>query len=202
MRGLGFSDFNAAIPSLPKGELPYGFTLSHYFVLFPGAGVHGRQWPLVWFRELGRRTFELTGLPGVVCGGPDDEGIASALCVGASFPLFNWTGKTSLSELIAIIGGARLLIGNETSAVHIAAAAGTPSVCITGGGHYGRFVPYRLEVSSEKPEPKVVAKRMDCFYCNWQCVHQVKEGGPFPCIEKVSPDMVWDAVSQMLSQEL
>ena len=118
----------------------------------------------------------------------------------ADFPTFDWTGKTSLQELVAVIAGAHLLIGNETSAVHIAAAVGTPSVCITGGGHFGRFVPYVMVYGGTKPVPRVIVEKMDCFICNWHCIYGAKEGNPFPCIERIAVESVFKAVKEILEQ--
>jgi ADP-heptose:LPS heptosyltransferase len=110
------------------------------------------------------------------------------------------TGKTNLIELAVIIKGARFLVGNETSAIHFAAAVSTPSLCILGGGHYARFMPYEIESKIERPLPLPIIHQMDCFGCNWQCRYPYKKGGPVPCIENISVDEVFTAFQALIKK--
>jgi ADP-heptose:LPS heptosyltransferase len=200
VRGLGLREFRASLPSLAVGpDLPAGFHAADYYVLFPGAGWDRRQWPVANFAETARRVFAATGWRGVVCGGGGEAPLGETLARGAGVPIENWAGKTSLAELAAVIKGARLLLGNETSAVHLAAAVSTPAVCIAGGGHYGRFVPYRLEAAADRPLPVTVSRRMDCFNCNWRCVRDARPGQPVPCIARVTVDDAWKAVQPIIA---
>jgi ADP-heptose:LPS heptosyltransferase len=73
-----------------------------------------------------------------------------------------------------------LLIGVETGALHIATALGVPSVGILGGGHFGRFYPW-----GNPAVHRVAASRMDCYGCQWRCVH-----GDFRCIPAISTGQV------------
>ena len=111
-------------------------------------------------------------------------------------------GKTSLQQLTTIIAGAQLLVSNETSAVHIAAAVGVPSVCIVGGGHYGRFVPYDEKVGDHRPLPLVATRKMECFGCNWVCKFHPAKGKPMPCIEEIPVDTVWNLSAAVLTRQL
>ena len=77
----------------------------------------------------------------------------------------------------------KLLISNETSAIHIAAALDVQSICILGGGHYGRFTPYPLD--SYKKRPISVVNEMFCFQCNWNCYIKHSKNKPFPCIDLI-----------------
>jgi heptosyltransferase-2 len=47
-------------------------------------------------------------------------------------PSRNLAGKTSLRELCAILFACRVAVGNDSGAMHVAAAVGTPSVVIFG----------------------------------------------------------------------
>jgi ADP-heptose:LPS heptosyltransferase len=127
--------------------------------------------------------------------------LGAELASDADFPITNLIGATSLSELASIIKGARLLIANETSAIHIAAAVSTSAICVLGGGHYGRFMPYRIEVETDRPMPVEVIHQMDCFGCNWQCIYDVSPGHPMPCIERISVEDVWEAIEKHLKPD-
>ena len=175
-------------------SLPSSLTINDkYFVVFPGAGISEREWPVESFGTVARFVVETYGWRMVVCGSAGEKKLASKIITldGLSTAC-DLTGKTSLPELVEVIRGARLLIANETSAVHIAAAVETPVVCLLGGGHFGRFVPYPDEVTTTKPV--AVYEKMDCYCCDWHCIYQVEEGRPFPCIEAIDKDAVIDAV--------
>ncbi|HDI60737.1 MAG TPA: lipopolysaccharide heptosyltransferase family protein, partial [Desulfobacteraceae bacterium] len=40
------------------------------------------------------------------------------------------------------MSGAEAVLSNETGTIHLAAALGTPAVCIAGGGDFGHMIPY------------------------------------------------------------
>ena len=108
----------------------------------------------------------------------------------------NLTGETTLPEFCELVRGAKLLIGNETSAVHIAAATNTPSICLLGGGHFGRFMPYSEKIKGMKPV--AVFSRMDCYGCNWKCIHINSNNEVTPCIKKIKINDVLHEVDKLL----
>jgi ADP-heptose:LPS heptosyltransferase len=172
-----------------------------YYVLFPGAAWGEKRWPISSFRRIAERLYAQTGWQGVVCGGPADLGLGSELCSGNDISLVNFVGRTSLSELASIIANARLVLTNDTSAVHIAAALDVPSICILAGAHFGRFLPYKTGHDKAVMAPQVVIHRMECFNCNWNCIYDVPKGSPVPCIARVTVDDVWRAVELALKKE-
>ncbi|MBN1975118.1 MAG: glycosyltransferase family 9 protein [Sedimentisphaerales bacterium] len=164
---------------------------NNYYILCPGAGLIKRFWPLEHFAELAKRIHSTTGWTCVICGARDETHLGQKLMDLTDVPMNNIAGVTSLSELVTIISKAKLVVSNETSVIHIAAAIGTPSICILGGGHYGRFMPYENETNMSQRLPVTVIHKMDCFMCNWQCKYKTQEDTPFPCIKAISVDDVW-----------
>lgn len=199
VRGLGLTEFRAGVPELPvSSSPPVDMNVKDYYVLFPGAGLRLKQWSLSNFKELADLIYRATGWVGVICGERREESLGKILERDMDIPLQNWVGRTSLQELIAIIARAHLLVGNDTSAIHIASAVSKPSICILGGGHYGRFMPYRLEMETKKPLPRAVIHKMDCFGCNWHCIYDIPKGNAAPCVEKISVNGVWNSVVKIL----
>jgi ADP-heptose:LPS heptosyltransferase len=134
--------------------------------------------------------------PIYLAGGPGDVQIGNYLV--ENMPLQsvnNLIGKTTLPQLVELIGNATLVVANETSAIHIAVAAKTPSVCILGGGHFERFAPYPAYF---KNGPVCVYQKMECYCCNWNCIYETAGTVPYPCIDKVNLDSVWQAVLPLL----
>jgi ADP-heptose:LPS heptosyltransferase len=199
LRHLGVEGFRAGIPSLPIDRLPdvQGLPESFY-VLVPGAGAEYRQWPLQRFAHVATKIYDNTGWTAIVSGSPDEAHLGDRLSEKAPVPVENWVGRTSVSEMASMIAAANLVVGNETSAIHIATAVSTPSVCILGGGHHGRFVPYDVEPDSERPLPRVAVHEMPCFNCDWNCIYEVPDDEPVPCITNISVEAVWKEVRSVL----
>lgn len=114
-------------------------------VLFPGAGHPSRRWSASLFASL-ISSINSEKFHFIIAGSKDDVNLGAEVVAAASVPVLDLTGKTSLPELIDLIGSCQVLVSNETSAVHIAAATGAPAVCISNGHHFGRFNPYPAEL--------------------------------------------------------
>jgi len=199
-RGLG-GERQHLLPmgDVPGGEVHVSVPAGAYVVLFPGASWEGRRWPVSRFAELAQWLFRSFGLWVVICGSENERHLAEMLVGGAGVPnISNFAGKTTLAEFAMLIQRATLLIGNETSAIHLASAVGTPSICLLGGGHFGRFVPYPKDWSGCQPRPVYFV--MDCYGCNWRCTKPRAPGGCVPCIDAISLDAVKREVSRLMHE--
>ena len=102
---------------------------SPYAVLQPGARIVGMRWPVSKFAEIARGLRANYGIASVVNCGVQDEALAAELreemrdC--AVVP-----EQSNIRELIALISGARLLVGNDSGRAHIASALQRPTVVI------------------------------------------------------------------------
>ena len=163
--------------------------LEPFIVLFPGASTDIKRWPSERFAALANKIVETYRVRIAICGGPAD--ISAQEAVGSLAPsVIRLAGKTDLVQLVAILKHAVLYLGNDTGPLHLAAAVGTPTLCILGGGHFGRFYPYG--------DPKVhraVFHELDCFHCNWVCPYSIAH-----CIHEITVKEVWQAVQQMLGE--
>ncbi len=98
-----------------------------------------------------------------------------------------WLGKShELPLLAALLGAARLYFGNDTGAMHLAAAAGIPVLGLFGGGTWPRFR------SAAKRSIDLVCP-MPCFGCEWDCAF-----GNAPCVSALSELEVRDALASLL----
>ena len=157
---------------------------SKYIVVLPDASSQFRKFPLKNWQKL------LNLLP---------KNLKLVQLGLNKFPLkhpnfIDLTGKTSLEEAMSIVMNASLVIGNETGLTHLAYLSGVPTVCILGGGHFGRFLPW--------PEfddvVKCVYKHMDCFQCGWKCKYvNLQKGEVPPCISQISPESVLEAIEEL-----
>lgn len=206
VRELGYYDFLSCVPVIPKiAALPTQFQVDvPYIVVAPGASWQPKMWPLGHFAELVRHLDSQFDTHFVLCGGKDDYAICVKLAqeVGLN-NLTNLAGRTSLLDLTEIIRAAALVVSNDSSPVHIAAATATPSVCILGGGHFGRFLPYVTEHASD-PLTKITAAwhEMDCFGCSWRCKFTLEANQAVPCISMISIDIVLKRCHALIGQNI
>ena len=191
-------NFNACMPVLsPRIRLSGSLGIQRrYAILFPGASWQGRRWSVKSFAKVAEYLSQKYYLSIVLCGSDSDRVLCQEIGDLVISKCFNIAGKTTLLELAEIIRNAELLIANETSAVHIAAAVSTPAICILGGGHYSRFLPYPDFIAGIKPSP--VITKMDCYGCNWQCSMEYKGFGPVPCIKNIDVDAVLELIDDMI----
>ncbi|MES2807177.1 MAG: glycosyltransferase family 9 protein [Bacteroidota bacterium] len=165
-------------------------------VIFPGAGIVKRTWEADKFLALIKLIREQTQATLYLAGGPGEVAIGDF--VQQNLPpgaVTNLVNKTTLPGLIDLIGGAALIVSNETSAIHIASATKTNCVCILGGGHFERFAPYPLHIINR---PICVYEKMPCYYCNWDCIYPTHATAPHPCVSNVFVSNVWQAVAPLL----
>lgn len=158
--------------------------------LFPGAGWKGREWPPERYAALGDHLAEQYAANILILGGPQDIPVASVLQSTMKKCALNLADKLDLVQLAAVIETCGLFIGNETGPLHMAVAAGTPTLAIMGGGHFGRFYPY-----GDLSKHRMVFKKMDCYGCNWKCIYETTR-----CIQEITVDDVWFEAQRMMEE--
>jgi heptosyltransferase-2 len=88
----------------------------------------------------------------------------------------------TLGELIALMEESHAFIGNDSGAMHLAAAMGVPVTAIFGASDWKTTPPY---VASERPYARIVRHAVDCSPC-------MKRNCPIdhPCMKGVEVDDV------------
>ena len=190
------------LPGYPELELSGDCKIQElkhksFYILSLGANKKYREWPYKYYAKIAQKIHKKTGWLGLICGAENEFYLGEHIKKLCDAPLQNYTGQTTLSELTCLLAKSQILISNETGTVHIANAVGTPTVCILGGGHFGRFVPYP-ELSGKINNLKVVYYKMPCYGCDWKCVYHIKDEDPAPCISNISVDAVWNEVKILL----
>jgi ADP-heptose:LPS heptosyltransferase len=193
VRELGCIDFLSRVPVIANvATLSAHHQISvPYIVIAPGASWQPKMWPVRHFAELIRQLNSQFSIHFVLCGGKGDYALCTELEQDVDLNnLTNLAGRTSLLELVSVIQAAALVVSNDSSPVHIAAATATPAVCILGGGHFGRFLPYRPEQGPLTDVPTALWASMECFGCRWRCTKAPEVGTTVPCISRVAIDEV------------
>lgn len=170
--------------------------LKKYTVLFMGSGHDFRKWNVKNFVKIGGELHGRYGLEVVLCGAPNDLGLLEEFEKFATFDYINLIGKTSLMQFVEVVAGCQILVSNETSAPHIAAASGVKNIfVISNGNHFGRFLPYPKEmvVNYHVAYPPKIEKELDHFKIlteKYGCgsdldINQIGAGDVIEKIEKV-----------------
>lgn len=105
--------------------------------LAPAANWVGKTWPLERFAQMAIRLVDQGGpLHGgriMVLGGPEDAGAVSALRhVVPKDRFIDLVGKVDLLTTHACLRHARIFVGNDSGLMHMAAAAGAPTLGLFG----------------------------------------------------------------------
>jgi len=108
-----------------------------FLALGPSANWSGKVWPPERFVELFRALTAPGGpLPGaraVVLAGPGAQEAAMVAPVLAALPeALDLTGRLQLPEVAAVMARCALFVGNDSGLMHLAAAAGTPTLGLFG----------------------------------------------------------------------
>ncbi len=166
---------------LPRGQ--------RYAVLRPGAGDVSKRWPVENFAAIARWLRERYALTPVVNLGPGDEAIAAEVRERLA-PLGVIVDSLDLRQLMALLGGASLFVGNDTGPTHIAAALQKRCVAIFGTSDSAAWYPW-------KTEHRVVENKFPCERCPRGGCASSRES---LCIRTVSVEQVREACEALLSQ--
>jgi len=144
-------DTARAAALLPEGQ--------PWLVLGPTANWHRKVWPAARFAELALSLTAPDGaLPGAgiaILGGPGDQERSMATPVLTALPqALDLVGKLDLPEVAAVMARAAIFIGNDSGLMHLAAAAGAPTLGLFGptpSDEYGPAGPKARAVLADGP---------------------------------------------------
>ena len=213
VRGIGVTGYKTK-----RAVIPYNtqhFVRANYYVFFPGSASHEKMWPVGRYAKLADHIFSRTGLTGVIMGTAAEQKVSARIQALMRSPvseaITDLAGKTTVPDVIDLIGNAEFVVANDTSGVHIACGTNTPSVAVVGGQHFQRYLPYRLEeVKPDDCLPLTAYTEMPCFNCYWhepvikernpKCYEHINKGLPFDCIESITYGQVRELTDRLIDK--
>jgi lipopolysaccharide heptosyltransferase I len=114
----------------------------NYAVFVPTSAHADKCWPAERFADLADKITKQFHLSIIATGSASEKPVVERLKNKASVSITNFAGVTSISELVALLKGARLVVSNDTGPGHIAAALGVPVILIFGRSNPARVAPY------------------------------------------------------------
>ncbi|MET0182616.1 MAG: glycosyltransferase family 9 protein [Caulobacterales bacterium] len=117
--------------------------------LGPGSNFIGKRWPPERFAAVARRLVSAAGPLAnariVILGGPEDRAIAEMIVSSLDadgVSAIDAAGKLDLLGGAALLARSTLFIGNDSGLMHIAAAAGAPTLGLFGPSDERQFGPW------------------------------------------------------------
>jgi heptosyltransferase II len=157
--------------------------------LSPGSVWATKRWLPEGFAAVGRGLAE-RGFRVVILGGPGDRDVAAEVARGIGPRAVNAAGRTSLKALGAWMDRVELLVTNDSSPLHVAAARGTPTVAIFGATTTGLgFGPFH-------ERSRVVEVDLDCRPCGLHGGQRCSRGH-FRCMGDMEPETVLAACDDL-----
>jgi heptosyltransferase-2 len=146
-----------------------------------GAGASygsAKCWPPSRFAELANRLQSQTDADVLLFGTAAEAPVSNAIASELRHPPIDLTGKTAIADLPALLSQCHLFIGNDSGAMHVAAAVGLPVVAVFGPTDPQGTAPVtpRSTIVQEKPYCS------PCFLRRCPTDHR--------CMLSVTPDMV------------
>ena len=167
-----------------------------YFCVNLGASNIKRMWPFERFLAVSDFLYEKTGWLCVLIGSPSEVSLSEQFERTYSHPIRVMTGKTDCSEMITLINNAKLLVGNDTGTLHVAAACQTPCICVSPVATYESFTNYRMGyIEDAKILPfTIIADKCPLGYPS--CCSCSEENLPFACLRSISSENVCKVIEE------
>jgi heptosyltransferase-2 len=156
--------------------------------LCPGAayGPAKRWWP-ERFVALAQRLITEAGVKVVLFGGRDEVPLIDQICECLPSQAVSLAGQDTLASFVALAARCAVLVTNDSGALHIASAVGTPVVALFGPTDPRRTAP-------TTPRAFVVQRAVPCAPCfRTDCPYP-----DHPCMRLIAVDDVYAAVRHVL----
>jgi lipopolysaccharide heptosyltransferase II len=133
-QALGVGDlpkrFRIAIPEVARdwANDQLGLLPRPWMVFAVGSRWLTKRWPPESFALLARTAQQNFGGTAIFVGTPDEAVLSRKVIATLAGPWQDWTGKTTLHQLAALLEAADVMIANDTGPLHLAAALGRPVV--------------------------------------------------------------------------
>jgi len=153
-----------------------------------------RRWELEKFAELGKKLIKEHNERILIFGGPEEKELKEKIFSLIDSGRVVVINTESLTESAAILKRCNILITNDSSQMHIAAAMGLKVVAIIGPTNQNYIYPW-------KTEHQIVSLNLDCAPCFFYSPKPLlcnRTDLKFKCIKELTVDMVYASTVKYL----
>jgi ADP-heptose:LPS heptosyltransferase len=101
-------------------------------------------------------------------------------------------------DLLPLLRSASLVVSVDTALMHLAVAAGAPTLCLASAAYVGEIVPYAPEITP--PNVRFLYHPVPCQGCLGDC-RLPSENGMYPCLARISLDEAVGAALALLEKK-
>jgi lipopolysaccharide heptosyltransferase II len=163
----------------------------HALRIAVGAGASygsAKCWPPDRFAKALNTLLSRTDGDVILFGTPSELPVSAAIAAELQRVPINLTGKTSIADLPALLSQCHLFLGNDSGAMHVAAAVGLPVVAVFGPTDPEGTAPVTPRVTIVQQKPYC----SPCFLRRCPTDHR--------CMTAVTPAMVESALQSALAE--
>ena len=147
-----------------------------------------KRWLPERFAEVAARLASQMNARVFVTGIERERDIAEEVCQAGGPAFYNAAGEMKLRELMAFFTHCRLFLTNDSGAMHVAAALGTPLVAIFGSTDWVTTAPL-------SPVARIVREEIECAPCLLRhCPIDHR------CMNRVASDTVYSAARRLMEE--
>ena len=156
-----------------------------------GAGASygsAKCWPPERFAKAINQLLKERKAEVILFGTPAEAGVSAAIRAGLDQPALDLTGATQIAELPALLSRCTAFLGNDSGAMHVAAAVGLPVVAVFGPTDPEGTAPVtpRCTIVQEKPYCS------PCFLRRCPTDHR--------CMTAIAPERVSEGIVKALAE--
>lgn len=139
---FGLVPSQQAVEALDGLLAEHNIKKNNYAVIVPGAAHDAKCWPAESFASIADKISEDFGISVIAVGTNSEKPIVECLVSSAKTEIFDFTGKTDVALLVALMANAKVVVSNDTGPGHIANAVGAALAMIFGRTNPARVMPY------------------------------------------------------------
>jgi heptosyltransferase-1 len=165
----------------------HGLAAGGYLVCAPGTTRPQKHWVAERWAPALAALHRRHGLPAVLVGGPSEQALADTIVAGATSPVVSAVGATSIKETGALFAAAALTVSVDTGPMHMAVAAGCPTLALFGST--------RPRLFDDGSRYTCLHRRFACSPCDRRPICR-----DYDCLRAITPGDVVRAADHLLGE--
>ena len=156
------------------------FKIPKNFVVFTPGAIYGpsKQWPWEHYRELAKLLHKTYGCKILLLGTIDEIELGKKIAQDHDWT-YNFCGKTTLAQLLAVLTKAQMLVGNDSGSMHLMAAIQRPQIAVFGSTSTTWTGPINNNAS-------IMTRNLPCS----PCFSRSCRFSHYDCLTKITPENV------------